>query len=143
MTDVVRGEHVTKRWGATTALSGATFEIGPGVTGLLGANGAGKTTLLGLMLGLHRPDGGHIEVLGLDPWTLGPSVRARVGYAPEHDALPPDVTGPRRRAPPGRGARPPAPGGHRTGPATRCGRSASARSGSARSARCRPASASG
>jgi ABC-2 type transport system ATP-binding protein len=92
MTDVVRGEHVTKRWGATTALSDATFAIGPGVTGLVGANGAGKTTLLGMMLGLHRPDGGHIEVLGQDPWTFGPSVRARVGYAPEHDALPPDMT---------------------------------------------------
>ncbi len=80
-----------KRWGATNALVGASFEIGSGITGLLGANGAGKTTLLGLMLGMHRPDGGRLEVLGRDPWTLGPEVRARVGYAPEHDALPEDV----------------------------------------------------
>ena len=90
--NVVRADRLTKHWGATTALADATFEIGPGVTGLVGANGAGKTTLLGMVLGLHRPDGGAIEVLGQDPWTLGPDVRARVGYAPEHDALPPDMT---------------------------------------------------
>jgi ABC-2 type transport system ATP-binding protein len=91
VTSIVRAEGVVKRWGSTTALVGASFEIGPGITGLLGANGAGKTTLLGLMLGMHRPDGGRLEVLGRDPWTLGPEVRARVGYAPEHDALPEDV----------------------------------------------------
>jgi len=91
MSAVVRAEGVVKRWGSTQALSGATFEIGHGITGLLGANGAGKTTLLSLMLGMHRPDGGRLEVLGRDPWDLGPEVRARVGYAPEHDVLPEDV----------------------------------------------------
>jgi ABC-2 type transport system ATP-binding protein len=88
---VVTAVDVSKRWSSTQALSGATFEIGDGVTGLLGANGAGKTTLLGLILGLHRPNGGTITVLGRDPWTAGPDVRARLGYVPEHDALPPDV----------------------------------------------------
>ncbi|MCU1484535.1 MAG: transporter ATP-binding protein [Actinomycetia bacterium] len=88
---VVRGTSVVKHWGRTTALSGATFEIGEGVTGLLGSNGAGKTTLLGMVLGLHRPDEGSLEVLGLDPTHAGPQVRERLGYAPEHDALPPDV----------------------------------------------------
>ena len=88
---VIRTTDVVKRWGATTALNGATLEVGDGVTGLLGANGAGKTTLLGMLLGLHRPDEGHIEVLGLDPVTAGPDVRARVGYSPEHHLLPPDV----------------------------------------------------
>jgi ABC-2 type transport system ATP-binding protein len=92
MAPVVRAEHLTKHWGRTVALHDATFEVGRGVTGLVGANGAGKTTLLGMILGLHRPDGGVIEVLGQDPWTFGPEVRARVGYAPEHDALPPDMT---------------------------------------------------
>jgi ABC-2 type transport system ATP-binding protein len=91
MAPVVRTTGLVKRWGATTALAGATLEIGKGVTGLLGANGAGKTTLLGLVLGLHPPDGGRIEVLGLDPSAAGPAVRARLGYAPEHDALPPDM----------------------------------------------------
>jgi ABC-2 type transport system ATP-binding protein len=82
---------VTKRWSATPALAGASFTVGDGVTGLLGANGAGKTTLLGLILGLHRPDSGSITVFGRDPWVAGAEVRMRLGYAPEHDALPPDV----------------------------------------------------
>jgi ABC-2 type transport system ATP-binding protein len=91
MTSVVRADGLTKSWGATLALDGATLEIGRGVTGLLGANGAGKTTLFGLLLGLHPPDGGALEVLGLDPTRSGALVRARIGYAPEHDALPPDM----------------------------------------------------
>lgn len=92
MPAIVQGEGVTKNWGATRALTGASFEIGDGITGLLGANGAGKTTLLGLILGMHRPDTGTLRVLGHDPWNLGPRVRARIGYAPEHESLPPDVT---------------------------------------------------
>ncbi|HMC53508.1 MAG TPA: ABC transporter ATP-binding protein [Acidimicrobiales bacterium] len=91
MTAVVTGVDVTKRWGTTQALDGASFSVGEGVTGLLGANGAGKTTLLGLILGLHRPDVGTLDVLGHDPWLAGSEVRAKLGYAPEHDALPPDV----------------------------------------------------
>ena len=91
MDALVAAAGVTKRWGSTTALDRATLEIGHGVTGLLGANGAGKTTLLGLLLGLHRPDDGRVTVLGLDPATAGPEIRARVGYSPEHHVLPTDV----------------------------------------------------
>jgi ABC-2 type transport system ATP-binding protein len=90
-TTVVDGTALTRRFGTTTALAGATFRVPPGITGLLGANGAGKTTLLGLVLGLARPDDGEIRVLGLDPTTAGPEVRARIGYSPEHHRLPPDT----------------------------------------------------
>lgn len=87
----VIGDALTKRWGSTTVLDGASFRIGSGVTGLLGANGSGKTTLLGMILGLHPPDGGHLTVLGHDPARLGTEVRARIGYSPEHHTLPPDM----------------------------------------------------
>src|SRR3954468_5819407 len=73
------------------ALGGVTVDVTEGITGLLGANGAGKTTLLGLSLGLTHPDGGRLEVLGLDPVAAGPDVRAIVGYSPEHHSLPPEV----------------------------------------------------
>ncbi len=86
------GHDIVKQWGATTALDGATFEVGRGITGLLGSNGAGKTTLLGMMLGLHRPSRGQLRVLGLDPVRAGAEVRERVGYSPEHHTLPPDTT---------------------------------------------------
>jgi ABC-2 type transport system ATP-binding protein len=88
---VVEAVGLQKNWGATRALDGATFTVGPGVTGLLGANGSGKTTTLGLLLGMHNPDGGTLRVLGMDPRTQGSAIRGLVGYAPEHDALPPDV----------------------------------------------------
>jgi ABC-2 type transport system ATP-binding protein len=89
---VIVAENVVKRWGSTTALSGASLTVHPGVTGLLGANGAGKTTFIGMVLGLHRPDAGRLQVLGLDPGVAGPEVRARLGYAPEHHSLPPDIS---------------------------------------------------
>jgi len=89
--DVVVAEGLRKSWDATLALDGATFRVGPGVTGLLGANGSGKTTTLGLLLGMHAPDAGTLTVLGMDPTIQGAEIRALVGYAPEHDALPPDV----------------------------------------------------
>ena len=91
MEPVIEVRGVVKRWGQTLALGGATCTVGPGVTGLLGANGAGKTSLLGLILGLDTPDAGELRVFGIDPATAGPEVRARLGYAPEHHLLPPDV----------------------------------------------------
>jgi len=48
---------VTKHWSTTLALAGATFKIGDGVTGLLGANGAGKTTTLRALCGMVRMTG--------------------------------------------------------------------------------------
>ena len=92
MAAVIEARDVVKRWGSTLALNQTSLTIGSGVTGLLGANGAGKTTFLGLVLGMHAADAGGIRVLDMDPWSDGLAVRAKVGYAPEHDALPPDVT---------------------------------------------------
>ena len=88
---VVRGLGVVKRYGSKVALDGLDVEIGHGVTGLLGSNGAGKTTLISLMLGLRRRDDGVLTVLGPDPRTAGIDVRERIGYAPEHHILPPEV----------------------------------------------------
>ena len=88
---VIVGRSITKSWGASRVFTGADLDIGPGVTGLLGSNGSGKTTLIGMILGQHRPDAVTLQVLGLDPATVGPDVRARIGYSPEHHRLPPDV----------------------------------------------------
>jgi len=88
---LVSARNVRKGYGETPVLEDVTFDIGEGVTGLLGANGAGKTTLLGMLLGLHPIDGGSLLIYGLDPWTAGADVRALTGYAPEHHTLPPDL----------------------------------------------------
>ena len=86
-------ESLRKRYDeAVLAIDDLTVTIEPGIVGLVGANGAGKSTLIKLALGLLEPTGGRIRVLGLDPGADGPQVRARVGYMPEHDCLPPDVS---------------------------------------------------
>ncbi len=89
---MIRTGGLTKRYGSVTALDDLTVDVEPGVTGLVGANGAGKSTLLKILLGLLPPTAGGARVLGLDVGTDGPAVRERVGYMPEHDCLPPDVT---------------------------------------------------
>ena len=68
-----------------------SFEVHEGVTGLLGPNGTGKSTAIKLFLGLIRPTAGSAEVLGTRPYDNVES-RARLGYMPEHDALPGNVT---------------------------------------------------
>ncbi|HEU4671873.1 MAG TPA: ABC transporter ATP-binding protein [Candidatus Limnocylindrales bacterium] len=85
-------ESLSKRYGSVVALNDVTLSLEPGIIGLVGANGAGKTTLLRILLGLTEPTGGRVRVLGLDVGHDGTRVREAVGYMPEHDALPPDMT---------------------------------------------------
>ena len=84
---------LTKRYPrGVTALDGLSVEIPEGIVGLVGANGAGKSTLLKILLGLLPQTEGSAEVLGLDTATRGAEIRGAVGYMPEHDCLPPDVS---------------------------------------------------
>ena len=83
---------LTKRYGSVVAVSDLSVEVAPGVVGLVGANGAGKSTLLKMLLGLLPASAGSASVLGLDVATQGTQIRQRVGYMPEHDCLPPDVS---------------------------------------------------
>nr|WP_202447422.1 ABC transporter ATP-binding protein [Streptomyces sp. SID5468] len=89
---VIETESLTKRYPRVTALDRLTMGIAPGVTGLVGANGAGKSTLIKILLGLAPATEGTASVLGLDVRTHGAQIRAGVGYMPEHDCLPPDVS---------------------------------------------------
>ena len=60
--------NVVKRFGKVEAVRDVSFSLREGETvALVGHNGAGKTTLMKLMLGLIRPTGGTIAVLGDDP----------------------------------------------------------------------------
>ena len=79
---------VDKRYGAVHALRGVVAHVDRNarVIGLLGPNGAGKSTLVKALLGIIAFDG-EARVLGLDPRTDGPAIRARVGYMPESDVF--------------------------------------------------------
>jgi ABC-2 type transport system ATP-binding protein len=85
----IRG--LTKRYPRVTALDALSVDVQSGIVGLVGANGAGKSTLIKILLGLVPPTTGEVRILGLDPVRDGDQVRARVGYMPEHDCLPPDL----------------------------------------------------
>ena len=85
--------ELTKRYGTiVTALDTLSISLEPGIIGLVGANGAGKSTLIKILLGLLEPTAGGATVLGFDVATQGPELRQFVGYMPEHDCLPGDVS---------------------------------------------------
>jgi ribose transport system ATP-binding protein len=72
--------NVTKRFGATVALDGASFRVKRGaVHALLGENGAGKSTTVKLLSGLMQPDAGNMRVMGKDVTMRGPKDAHRAG----------------------------------------------------------------
>jgi ABC-2 type transport system ATP-binding protein len=89
---LIKTDLLTKKYGKVTAVSDLSLEIESGVVGLIGANGAGKSTFIKMVLGLLPPTSGTAEVLDFDIATEGPEIREQVGYMPEHDCLPPDVS---------------------------------------------------
>jgi simple sugar transport system ATP-binding protein len=63
--DVLRVEHVAKRFGPVTALRDINLHLRKGeVLGLLGDNGAGKSTLIKIISGFHKPDEGRVMIRG-------------------------------------------------------------------------------
>ncbi len=90
---LIVARDLTKRYpGGVMALDGLTLDVEPGIIGLVGANGAGKSTLIKILLGLLEPTSGSASVLGRDVTHEGTEIRQLVGYLPEHDCLPPDLS---------------------------------------------------
>lgn len=85
-------EHVTKRYGAFTALEDISLTFSPGVYGLLGPNGAGKTTLMKLLATLLFPTKGQILWDGEDILALGADYRGLLGYLPQQFGYYPNYT---------------------------------------------------
>jgi len=76
-------QALVKNYGSVQALRGVDLEVKQGeIFGFLGPNGAGKTTTIRCMLDLIRPNGGTIQVLGINPQKDPVSVRIRTGYLP-------------------------------------------------------------
>jgi ABC-2 type transport system ATP-binding protein len=84
---------LTKSYGPIEALRGVSFQIQPGeIVGLLGPNGAGKTTIIKILTGYLHPDGGSVQIDGLDVLTHTREVQARLGYLPENAPLYPELS---------------------------------------------------
>lgn len=90
---LVLARGLTKRFGTATAVDGIDFQVAAGEAfGFLGPNGAGKTTTM-RMIGCVSPvTDGSLTVLGMDPRTDGPRIRARLGVVPQQDSLDTELT---------------------------------------------------
>lgn len=81
---VVEVIHLTKRYGALTAVDDMSFEVSAGsIFGLVGPNGAGKTTTLSVLATLLLPTSGTARIAGCDPLDDPKSVRRVMGYMPD------------------------------------------------------------
>ncbi|HET7618049.1 MAG TPA: ABC transporter ATP-binding protein [Vicinamibacterales bacterium] len=93
MTAAITFEHVTKRYGAVTALTELSLSIARGeMFGLIGPDGAGKTTAIRLAGGLIAADAGRIDVLGRDPVREHRAVTGQIGYLSQRFSLYGDLT---------------------------------------------------
>ncbi|MDQ0770107.1 lipooligosaccharide transport system ATP-binding protein [Pseudarthrobacter defluvii] len=85
---VISAENLTKTYGDVAAVDGISFAVPAGESfGLLGPNGAGKSTTMKMIGGVTRRSSGRLSIMGLDPDTHGPEVRAHLGVVPQQDNL--------------------------------------------------------
>ncbi|MCR9248158.1 MAG: ABC transporter ATP-binding protein [bacterium] len=84
MSMVLHVEGLRVAFGRKPVLQGLDLELEPGlVTVLLGQNGSGKSTLIRVLLGVRRPQGGSVRLLGLNPLAAHREALERVGYVPD------------------------------------------------------------
>ena len=81
-------EHLTKRYGAFTAVDDLSFEIQEGhVYGFLGPNGAGKSTTMNIMTGCLSATEGRVRINGYDILEEPHRAKRLLGYLPEQPPL--------------------------------------------------------
>jgi branched-chain amino acid transport system ATP-binding protein len=80
-------QGLTKRFGGLVAAKNITFQVRPGeILGLIGPNGSGKSTVMQLIMGLHRPNAGSVQIAGVDVagWPPHRIARQGVGIVFQH-----------------------------------------------------------
>ena len=83
----LRKSFVSKQ-GTVEAVKGIDVEVRAGESfGFLGPNGAGKSSTMRMVAAVSPVSGGSLRILGLDPATDGPEIRARIGVCPQEDTL--------------------------------------------------------
>ena len=90
---LIEVSHLTRRYGARTAVEDLSFTVGDGqIYGLLGPNGAGKSTVMNILAGYLAPTDGTVTVCGHPLPEEAGAARACVGYLPETPPLYPEMT---------------------------------------------------
>jgi ABC-2 type transport system ATP-binding protein len=90
MNAIIQARELSRWYGMVMGLNNVSFEIEPGLTGLVGPNGAGKSTLIQIITGQLQPSSGELTVFGQQPWN-NPAILKRLGYCPEGEAVPKEL----------------------------------------------------
>jgi ABC-2 type transport system ATP-binding protein len=93
MAGTIRVQNLSKRYGDLNAAAEVSFATQDSeIFGLLGPNGAGKTTVLECVLGLRQPDGGQIEIDGINALAHPRQIKGQIGAQLQATALPDAIT---------------------------------------------------
>jgi lipopolysaccharide export system ATP-binding protein len=87
---VLRADNIVKRYKGRTVVKGVSVQVREGeIVGLLGPNGAGKTTSFYMIVGLVKPNEGHIYLDQEDITDLAMYKRAQkgIGYLPQEASV--------------------------------------------------------
>ena len=85
---MIHARGLRKSFGAFEAVRGIDVDVHRGEAfGFLGPNGAGKSSTMRMIAAVSPPSGGTLRIVGLDPTSDGPEVRARIGVCPQEDTL--------------------------------------------------------
>jgi lipooligosaccharide transport system ATP-binding protein len=85
---VIRAKDLKKAYKDFVAVDGINFQVYRGESfGLLGPNGAGKSTTMKMISSVSQRSSGELEILGKEPNTQGPEIRAHLGVVPQKDLL--------------------------------------------------------
>ncbi len=91
---VIETASLTKKYGNIVAVNKLDLKVrADTIHGFLGPNGAGKTTTIKVLVGLLKPDGGSVSVMGQELGWDKPDVRTEIGYMPELPKLPKHLKG--------------------------------------------------
>ncbi len=90
---MIFADGLRKSFGEFEAVRGIDVDVRRGEAfGFLGPNGAGKSSTMRMVAAVSPVSAGTLRILGLDPATDGPQIRARIGVCPQEDTLDTELT---------------------------------------------------
>jgi lipooligosaccharide transport system ATP-binding protein len=90
---MIHASGLRKSFGGFEAVRGIDVDVRRGEAfGFLGPNGAGKSSTMRMIAAVSPVSGGDLRILGMDPATDGPAIRARIGVCPQEDTLDTELT---------------------------------------------------